>query len=616
MAKKSTTSEQKAIEKRCQRLIQLGHRPPDDSFEPELREALGDEHWRVRSAAARTLVRLGVKRQLAAGTLHALLDIAYRDEVTWSWHAATWTLCELARHRTPIRAALAEHPPEHWTVHALELAIRLPPETVPPDQLLPVLGHEDWRVRAAAATALGVQTRGADRERVADALGPCLEDDDPGVRSAAAKGLGKLGGRRALKALIGLFTDPDPAVQAMSLRALGDALAATEDEDGDADAAPGEEQLREVREVLESALSSRHGRVRHAAAALTAHMGRHARPMMGALIDALGDTDRAVADNIGYALVDVARGDPEAGPMLWRAVEHQRASVRVRALELVGQVAPVFPNHHSRTERVAQLVLTGLRGRSYESAVWLMRQIPLDHAPTLDVIRESLTASSVKARWRALALLQRSSKAARAFMPLLRNALHDPSTPVRLHATQLIPTLGRHARPALPEFVRRAFESDRTISHMARHGLADILADGKFPELLHSWLASMGKGTQASEFLDARVRRDGLPGAVRDEFIMASRAHAAWHGHVADIRAHKYQRTYVANATPAADAALIEQIEHAVAMATISATIKLPGQRSEAEVAALATRREYSWHIGRLLDLLNRHDGGESVITD
>lgn len=616
--KQSTTSAQRAIDNRCQELIRLGKRAPDPQVERELRSALGDAEWRVRAAAARAVVRLGVQKPLTEATLRALLDVAYTDDVTWSWHAAAWTLCELTRHGNPVAVAVANHPPAEWTIHALELAIRLPRGTVAIAPLLDRLGQlseersseerPDWQTRAALAKALCAQAGADARERVADALGNLLEDDDSTVRAAAAKGLGQLGGGRAIDALVGLSTDPEPKVQAMSLRTLGDAVEATDDDlDDDLGNDSVTARLAAVREVLESALSSEHGRVRHAAAALTARLGRHARPLMDSLIDALGDTDRAVADNMGYALVGVARGDPETGPLLWRAVDHEQARVRVRALDLVGHVAPVFPNPHSRSERITQLVLTGLRGRSYESAAWLLQQIPMDHAPTLEVVRENLLSPSVKARWRALSLLARSTDATRDLLPTVRRLLHDPSERVRLEATQLVPSLGRDAQPALPEFVRRAFESDATIRHMARHGLGQIIESGHFPGFLKEWLELMGKKTAAGEFLDARLRRGELPEEVKERFLEATREHAAWHQRVAALRAQKYQREYAVPDAPERDAPLDAHIAHAIAAASARTAIKLSGSRSREQALKLAARREYAWHIGRLIDLYNRH---------
>ena len=595
-------AERAGIDRRCQELGSLDHTA---DTEAELVRALADPAWRVRSTAARVLTRLGERPTPSRAAMSALLDLAYSDQVAWSRHAATWSLCEMARADLPVAEALTAHPPARWDLFPLQLATRLPRGSVDPLAFLGALTDSAWQVRAAAATALGAQVRDASREQVATALERALGDDDPSVREAVADGLADVGGPGARAALLGMFDDGDAAVQARCLRALArlltNASQPAKEAQGDADDADDDD----IRAVLERALASQHARVRRAAAALAAQLGKSAVPLMDALLESLADVDYSVADNIGFALLDVARAAPETAPLLWRAVETRRAPVRVRALELVGQVAPAFPNPHTSSENVTRLLLTKLRGNAFDSATWLLRQVPLSHAPTLQVVREVLAGAPVKARWRALTLLRQSEKASQELIPELRRALHDPATRVRLAATGLVSTLGTGARPTLPEFVRRAFEYHEPVAHAAQRGLEQLVKSADLPPALADWLPALGRRTEADEFLLARLQREGLAPELLQRLQDASREHAAWHQRVGERRSSKHQLPFAAPAPLAADSSPIDWLMHAVHMAQARATVRISGKQTLVEVADRAAQREYAWHVGRLIELIN-----------
>jgi len=93
-----------------------------------------------------------------------------------------------------------------------------------------VLGASAGPPRRAAAAGLGTlwtQCAGCPdfvarwAEPACDALGAALEDDDPGVRRAAVRGLERVGGERALRALGGALDDPVAYVRQRAILAVG-----------------------------------------------------------------------------------------------------------------------------------------------------------------------------------------------------------------------------------------------------------------------------------------------------------------------------------------------------------------------------------------------------------
>jgi HEAT repeat protein len=87
------------------------------------------------------------------------------------------------------------------------------------------LRDKDWRVRYAAAQALGAMGPAAATPEVLQALLACLRDEDGEVRWAAAEALGQMGPAAAtpevLQALMGCLRDEDGSVRAAAAGALG-----------------------------------------------------------------------------------------------------------------------------------------------------------------------------------------------------------------------------------------------------------------------------------------------------------------------------------------------------------------------------------------------------------
>ena len=623
------------LDQRCQQLAALGNARDNPEAEATLRDALDDTAWRIRSTAARTLGQLGARRELEKDTLLALLEVAGKDDIAWSRHAAAWTLCRQAGRKSStaeligaaVSARLGADGPggedAGERLYLLELARRLPPGVIDPVQVVASLQAEDWRVRAAAAMAIGVHGGAAGdsdaetepgRAALIDALVGALGDDDPGVREAAAEGLAAVGGITAQDALLALASDPEPTVQAAGLRALG-AL-----RDGDLDT---------LRGAMDQALGSQHSRVRQAAAMLASHLGSAAAPLVPELIDALGDPVSAVADSVGYALVDIAAEEQALAPMLWQAVENRQGRVRVRALDLVQQVSSTFPNPHSNVETITRFLLSEMRGSTYRGATWLLQQVPLSDVDAMSVVLESLGSRSTTARWRALALLRNSPATLQTMIPVLRRVLHDSSARVRRLAAEVTPGLGAAVQPALPELARRAFEGDNLVKAAALEALQRLLGKtrerqyhyrpgGKreeippppplFPALIQDWLAQIEPKTELSDLLASRLQGTDLEPALVEEFVAASRAHAAWHNAVGEQRAKKHGVAFTPLPELDPDTAPIEIIAHAVECAQARALVHVPPNGWEGLERDRIVRREYGWHLGRLLELLNRFD--------
>ncbi len=241
------------------------------------------------------------------------------------------------------------------------------------------------------------------------------------------------------------------------------------------------------------------------------------------------------------------------------------------------------------------------------SASWLVEKLPLDHAPTVNVIIESLQGQSVASRWRALHLLQQAASTARQLVPILREVLHDSSARVRLLATELMPAFGRDAQAALPELTRRAFEGDASIKHAARQGIEDLTRSARFPELLNQWLGGLGPKTKVEDFIEALLRHASLREAVVEAFIEASRGHAAWHSRVGERRAQKHRRAFTPVDSAASLDGPLDHIAHSVAMAQARAAVHIDPKKLPESVARIAAEHEYAWHLGRLIDLINRY---------
>jgi len=147
-------------------------------------------------------------------------------------------------------------------------------------EYIAALGDQDWRVREAAAQALG--NMGA--AQAVEPLIVALRDQDKYVRKAAAQALGNMGADQAIEPLIAALRDQDSPVRGAAAQALGN-LRATQ-----------------AVEPLIAALRdshSYHNYVRKVAAQALVRIGE---PAVEPLIATLRDTNWRVRDAVVKAL--------------------------------------------------------------------------------------------------------------------------------------------------------------------------------------------------------------------------------------------------------------------------------------------------------------------------
>ena len=217
-------------------------------------------------------------------------------------------------------------------------AAALSTEGVPPEALVPGVhealhdtAHAD--VREFAARVLG--TFGAARGQSAvDALTEVLTDPSPGVRTAAAEGLGRIGAgaTSAVPALVSLSRNPDVRSRTAAVNALG--------------SVPG---LPEASiPALQQALGDTEPTVRAAAASSLGRFRAQAAPAAGELVRLLKDADPDVRQSTAYAFGELGVSTPDVMAALTSGLSDPDLSVR-RAVEsslarLRGQPLPRPPH--------------------------------------------------------------------------------------------------------------------------------------------------------------------------------------------------------------------------------------------------------------------------------
>jgi len=150
-----------------------------EGLEPYLRQALKNEDWQIRRAAARMLGQIG-DPQATPALIQALQDEDWR-----------------------VREAAAE-----------ALGQIGDPQATP--ALIQALQDKKWWVRQAAAWALGQ----IGNPQATPALIQALQDEEWRVRLAAAKALGQIGDPQATPALIQALRDEDSDVRRVAAEAL------------------------------------------------------------------------------------------------------------------------------------------------------------------------------------------------------------------------------------------------------------------------------------------------------------------------------------------------------------------------------------------------------------
>ncbi|MBW1992207.1 MAG: HEAT repeat domain-containing protein, partial [Deltaproteobacteria bacterium] len=169
-------------------------------------QALGDENWSVRHAAAQALDSRGISwgwlitEKIFKGQVLNQQEIAQLNDL---------------RVMNPLIKALADNDSDVQEAAAKVLAALGDPQIV--DQLLRLIRNNDIRLREGAARALG---RLKDL-RAVEPLIRALEDENWGVRFAAARALEKLKDPRAVEPLIQALGDEDWGVRFATARGLG-----------------------------------------------------------------------------------------------------------------------------------------------------------------------------------------------------------------------------------------------------------------------------------------------------------------------------------------------------------------------------------------------------------
>jgi HEAT repeat protein len=168
-------------------------------------EALGDDEWVVRSAAARTLGKAGDTRAIPALKSVLLRDDWPNPEVlralTELGEDGYWPPTRFRRQGSPTLGALVA-----WSCEAAST-----------EGLIEMLRSDDWRNRLAAARCVGQR-----KARVAaSALLDRLDDSDSSVRGRAAESLGLIGDDRAEGPLIRMVEEDRGPSRTSAAIALG-----------------------------------------------------------------------------------------------------------------------------------------------------------------------------------------------------------------------------------------------------------------------------------------------------------------------------------------------------------------------------------------------------------
>lgn len=189
----------------------------DESKAPELYGLLEDPNPFVRGAAAGPLASLA-----GLEALPALFDVlACIDQPELEDDILGHVVQELVEVHQPAAATfllekLQDSSPQARACAAWVMDMVV--DHVPADPLIAALQDEDAGVRSAAAGALG-NFRGA--SGVMEALAQALQqDDDEQVRVSAAASLGELGDERAIPALQAVLWDPAVRVRRFAAYAL------------------------------------------------------------------------------------------------------------------------------------------------------------------------------------------------------------------------------------------------------------------------------------------------------------------------------------------------------------------------------------------------------------
>jgi HEAT repeat protein/cyclophilin family peptidyl-prolyl cis-trans isomerase len=298
--------------------------------------------------------------------------------------------------------------------------------------------------------------------------------EDPAVRRAAVRALGRIQDRATLPAVLARFEDPDPAVRREALFAAGQLAApgAVEPLVRAARREEGELRARAVEALgrvpgadagfLQGALAGDpDARVRGEAALALWRAG--ARPAFASLRAATADTSAEVRFRAVYALVRLKAA--EARPEYARALRDPDARGRMFAARGLRET----PDPAAAAElaaavddpdwRVAVEAAWALGGCGGETRVW-------------EALGRAARHRSFHVRGAALSALDGPLATDERARGMVEAALRDPSPTVRLHAAHRLGAVRRAA--ALPELAALAADPDWRVRMGAARGLSEI----------------------------------------------------------------------------------------------------------------------------------------------
>jgi HEAT repeat protein len=386
---------------------------PDGSL-AGLRAALGDQHSRVRRAAAFAMVKvLGKDAGDAVPELAKLLTI----EPGW------WERCKAAD-------ALGEiGPGAKAAVPELRKALRA----------------EESNVRGAAAQNLGRIGTAASEAR--PDLAVLLSDSAPQERRIAVWALGRIG-PAAVPNLRAALASPDAEVRELAAAtlartdaaakprlpgAVGQQHAEIPEQAAPAPAKPGpapEQTVADLREALKDIEPA----VRlDAVTALARLAGRGAHDALGELRKALGDADASVRVRAAASLAKIDPPAEDAAQELARLLGDSDGETRQQA---VGALANMGPAALPALRRA----LAADDQRACRLAAFAMTRIG---APAVPALCQAMDDPNSEVRWLAIAALGGLGPAAKEAVPLLQKALKDQDPDVRWQAAWALRATGR-----------------------------------------------------------------------------------------------------------------------------------------------------------------------------
>jgi HEAT repeat protein len=361
-----------------------------------LRAALADPAAAVRSQAARSLGKLGVKAAAAAPDLIRLLqdpDEEIRRQVAWA-------LGQVGG-------------PEDETIAALRELLLQPS---------PVL-------QEAAAEALG-DLKSAAASAVPD-LVPLLQNGDEKVRQAAGKAIGQIGTlpEEAIRVLVHNLASPDNVVRARTAEALGLI--------GSAAAA--------VVPALSRALSDENDRVRAKAVGALGKMGEAARVAVPGLVRALRDPDNLVRALAAEALGEIGESATDAIPALVRSLHHTNPLVRANAAEALGKMGEGASSASPALSEAARDPEDGVR----RQAVLALGEIGDLDKPAQDAVLAALRDDHPEVRAAAVEVVSKCEELHPEGRKVVLEAIGDASDLVKVVAPGALVRLKDTSEPIL-----------------------------------------------------------------------------------------------------------------------------------------------------------------------